>query len=118
MFNAIFSYFRNILLNYAVENPRFGYTQGMSDLLAPVLAEIQKEVDAYWCFTGLMQRTIFVSSPKDCDMDKQLVTFVQVLVKLTLLILLFLIQHSTAGQLEHSMTLTLHCILVHVATVV
>ena len=45
----------------------------MSDLLAPVLAEIQKEVDAYWCFTGLMQKTIFVSSPKDCDMDKQLV---------------------------------------------
>ncbi|XP_052760917.1 TBC1 domain family member 16-like [Mya arenaria] len=63
---------KNILLNYAVENPHFGYTQGMSDLLAPVLAEIQKEVDAYWCFTGLMQKTIFVSSPKDCDMDRQL----------------------------------------------
>ena len=45
----------------------------MSDLLAPVLAEIQHEVDVYWCFVGLMQRTIFVSSPKDCDMDKQLV---------------------------------------------
>lgn len=51
-----------------------GYTQGMSDLLAPVLAEIQHEVDAYWCFVGLMQRTIFVSSPKDCDMDRQLVS--------------------------------------------
>jgi hypothetical protein len=50
-----------------------GYTQGMSDLLAPVLAEIQNEVDAYWCFTGLMQGTIFVSSPKDSDMDRQLV---------------------------------------------
>ncbi|CAE1287106.1 TBC1 domain family member 16 [Acanthosepion pharaonis] len=63
---------KNILLNYAIANPRMGYTQGMSDLLAPVLAEIQHEVDAYWCFVGLMQRTIFVSSPKDCDMDKQL----------------------------------------------
>lgn len=51
-----------------------GYTQGMSDLLAPVLAEIQHEADAYWCFVGLMQRTIFVSSPKDSDMDKQLVS--------------------------------------------
>lgn len=61
------------MLNYAIANPRMGYTQGMSDLLAPVLAEIQHEVDAYWCFVGLMQRTIFVSSPKDCDMDKQLV---------------------------------------------
>lgn len=50
-----------------------GYTQGMSDLLAPVLAEIQNEADAYWCFTGLMQGTIFVSSPRDSDMDKQLV---------------------------------------------
>lgn len=74
MFN--FLYFilsRNILLNYAVANPTMGYTQGMSDLLAPVLAEIQNEADAYWCFTGLMQGTIFVSSPRDSDMDKQLV---------------------------------------------
>ncbi|KAL5019137.1 hypothetical protein ScPMuIL_004859 [Solemya velum] len=63
---------KNILLNYAVANPQMGYTQGMSDLLAPVLAEIQHEADAYWCFVGLMQRTIFVSSPKDSDMDKQL----------------------------------------------
>lgn len=63
---------QNILLNYAVANPTMGYTQGMSDLLAPVLAEIQNEADAYWCFTGLMQGTIFVSSPRDSDMDKQL----------------------------------------------
>ncbi|XP_033757289.1 TBC1 domain family member 16-like isoform X1 [Pecten maximus] len=63
---------KNILLNYAMANPHMGYTQGMSDLLAPVLAEIQNEADAYWCFTGLMQRTLFVSSPKDSDMDKQL----------------------------------------------
>lgn len=63
---------QNILLNYAVAHPHLGYTQGMSDLLAPVLAEIQNEADAYWCFVGLMQRTIFVSSPKDNDMDKQL----------------------------------------------
>ncbi|CAG2216537.1 TBC1 domain family member 16 [Mytilus edulis] len=63
---------QNILLNYAVANPQLGYTQGMSDLLAPVLAEIQNEADAYWCFVGLMQRTLFVSSPKDNDMDKQL----------------------------------------------
>ena len=64
---------RNILLNYAVQHPDYGYTQGMSDLLAPVLAEVQNEVDSYWCFEGLMQKTIFVSSPKDIDMEKQLV---------------------------------------------
>jgi len=64
---------RNILLNYAVAHPVYGYTQGMSDLLAPVLAEIQNEVDAFWCFVGLMQKTSFFSSPTDIDMDCQLV---------------------------------------------
>lgn len=63
---------KNILLNYAACNPSLGYTQGMSDLLAPVLAEIQDESEAFWCFVGLMQRTIFVSSPKDGDMDVNL----------------------------------------------
>lgn len=69
-----FSLSRNILLNYAACYPELGYTQGMSDLLAPVLAEMQDEAEAFWCFVGLMQRTIFVSSPKDGDMDVNLVT--------------------------------------------
>ncbi|XP_035695303.1 TBC1 domain family member 16-like [Branchiostoma floridae] len=63
---------RKILLNYAYYNPSMGYTQGMSDLLAPVLVEVHDEADAFWCFVGLMQNTIFVSSPTDADMDKQL----------------------------------------------
>lgn len=67
------SSFREILLNYAISHPHTGYMQGMSDLLAPILAEVRNEVDAYWCFEGLMQKTIFVSSPKDTDMDRQLV---------------------------------------------
>jgi len=50
----------------------------MSDLLAPILAEMKQESDAYWCFVGLMQRTIFVSSPKDHDMDRQLVCLIAV----------------------------------------
>jgi hypothetical protein len=66
-------WFRNILLNYAVYNPGFGYTQGMSDLLAPVLAEIHNESDAFWCFVGLMQKAIFVCTPTDNDMDRNLV---------------------------------------------
>lgn len=45
----------------------------MSDLLSPLLVEMTNESDAYWCFEGLMQRTIFCSQPKDQDMDKQLV---------------------------------------------
>ena len=71
---VFFVHDRNILLNYAASHPHSGYSQGMSDLLAPILAEMQQEADAFWCFTGLMTRTIFVSSPTDSDMDKQLVS--------------------------------------------
>ncbi|CAH2291638.1 TBC1 domain family member 16 isoform X1 [Pelobates cultripes] len=63
---------RRILLNYAVHSPGVGYSQGMSDLVAPLLAEILDESDTFWCFVGLMQNTIFNSSPCDEDMEKQL----------------------------------------------
>ncbi|KAM5135366.1 TBC1 domain family member 16 isoform 2-T2 [Mantella aurantiaca] len=63
---------RRILLNYAVFCPGVGYSQGMSDLVAPLLAEILDESDTFWCFVGLMQNTIFISSPCDEDMEKQL----------------------------------------------
>lgn len=64
---------RRILLNYAVYNPAVGYSQGMSDLVAPLLAEVLDEADTFWCFVGLMQNTTFVSSPRDEDMERQLV---------------------------------------------
>lgn len=54
-------------------NPAIGYSQGMSDLVAPILAEVLDESDTFWCFVGLMQNTIFISSPRDEDMEKQLV---------------------------------------------
>ncbi|KAK5640793.1 hypothetical protein RI129_009340 [Pyrocoelia pectoralis] len=60
---------KSILLNYAVYNPGLGYTQGMSDLLAPVLCELRDEVATFWCFVGLMQRAVFVATPTDRDMD-------------------------------------------------
>lgn len=63
---------KRILLNYAFHNPIVGYTQGMSDLLAPLLIEMRDESEAFWCFEGLMERTLFVSSPKDIDMDQNL----------------------------------------------
>ncbi|XP_069511300.1 TBC1 domain family member 16 [Ambystoma mexicanum] len=63
---------RRILLNYAVYNPSIGYSQGMSDLVAPILTEVLDESDTFWCFVGLMQNTIFISSPRDEDMEKQL----------------------------------------------
>nr|XP_033816455.1 TBC1 domain family member 16 isoform X2 [Geotrypetes seraphini] len=63
---------RRILLNYAMYNPTIGYLQGMSDLVAPILAEVLDESDTFWCFVGLMHNTIFVSSPRDEDMERQL----------------------------------------------
>ena len=62
---------QRILLNYSVFT-KTPYTQGMSDLLAPLLIEIKDENDIFWCFVGLMQQTIFISSPSDRDMEKQL----------------------------------------------
>lgn len=62
------------MLNYAVYNPSLGYTQGMSDLLAPVLAELESEADTFWCFAGLMQRGMFVCTPTDSDMECNLVS--------------------------------------------
>lgn len=63
---------RNILLNYAMYNPTIGYTQGMSDLLAPLLVELNNEVEVFWCFAGLMQRSVAVCTPTDTDMDRNL----------------------------------------------
>ncbi|ERE69023.1 TBC1 domain family member 16-like protein [Cricetulus griseus] len=73
---------RRILLNYAVYNPDIGYSQGMSDLVAPILAEVLDESDTFWCFVGLMQNTIFVSSPRDEDMERQLL-YLRELLRLT-----------------------------------
>ena len=67
--------FRNILLNYAVYNPLIGYTQGMSDLVAPVLATLHDEVDSFWCFVGLMEASMFATSPTDDSMDRSLVSY-------------------------------------------
>jgi len=62
---------QRILLNYAVFT-KTSYTQGMSDLLSPLLISIQAESNVFWCFVGLMQHTIFISSPSDNEMEKQL----------------------------------------------
>ena len=52
-----------------------GYTQGMSDLLSPLLSTVQDEVDTFWCFVGLMEFSLFATTPTDKSMDKSLVGF-------------------------------------------
>ncbi|XP_068150489.1 TBC1 domain family member 16 [Drosophila tropicalis] len=63
---------KNILLNFAIYNTGLSYSQGMSDLLAPVLCEVQNESETFWCFVGLMQRAFFVCTPTDNDVDHNL----------------------------------------------
>uniref|UniRef100_A0A7E4VK41 Rab-GAP TBC domain-containing protein n=1 Tax=Panagrellus redivivus TaxID=6233 RepID=A0A7E4VK41_PANRE len=54
---------KDILINYAVMYPDINYIQGMSDLLAPLLGTIKDESATYWCFSGLMQQTLFSAAP-------------------------------------------------------
>lgn len=85
--NPFFSESRNleslkrILLNYALYNPGIGYTQGMSDLVAPLLIQfgVEEEPEVMAGFKGLMENTLFVSSPRDIDMDSNLFLLGQLL---------------------------------------
>ncbi|CAN6929670.1 unnamed protein product [Brassica oleracea] len=45
-----------ILEAYAVYDPEIGYCQGMSDLLSPILAVIEDDAFAFWCFVGFMSK--------------------------------------------------------------
>nr|VDC98966.1 unnamed protein product [Brassica rapa] len=45
-----------ILEAYAVFDPEIGYCQGMSDLLSPLLAVIEDDAFAFWCFVGFMSK--------------------------------------------------------------
>ncbi|PKA60714.1 hypothetical protein AXF42_Ash006348 [Apostasia shenzhenica] len=45
-----------ILEAYAVYDPETGYCQGMSDLLSPILAVMEDDFEAFWCFVGFMRK--------------------------------------------------------------
>ncbi|KAI9010621.1 hypothetical protein DFJ74DRAFT_710868 [Hyaloraphidium curvatum] len=53
--NTNLAILRDILVTYAYREFSLGYVQGMSDLLAPVLAVVRDEVEAFWCFVGFME---------------------------------------------------------------
>lgn len=46
----------SVLEAYAVYDPEIGYCQGMSDLLSPILAVMEEDHDAFWCFVGFMRK--------------------------------------------------------------
>ncbi|XP_010919342.1 rab GTPase-activating protein 22 isoform X2 [Elaeis guineensis] len=43
-----------ILEAYALYDPEIGYCQGMSDLLSPILAVMEEDHEAFWCFVSFM----------------------------------------------------------------
>ncbi|KAF5184575.1 Gtpase-activating protein gyp7, partial [Thalictrum thalictroides] len=43
-----------ILEAYALYDSEIGYCQGMSDLLSPIIAVIEEDHIAFWCFVGFM----------------------------------------------------------------
>lgn len=45
-----------VLEAYALHDPEIGYCQGMSDLLSPILAVMEVDDEAFWCFVGFMKR--------------------------------------------------------------
>ncbi|CAO3702531.1 unnamed protein product [Rhizopus stolonifer] len=47
---------KNILISYNVYNTELGYSQGMSDILAPLWVTMKDEVWAFWAFCGFMDR--------------------------------------------------------------
>nr|DAD18008.1 TPA_asm: hypothetical protein HUJ06_019471 [Nelumbo nucifera] len=45
-----------ILEAYALYDSEIGYCQGMSDLLSPIIAVIEEDYMAFWCFVGFMKK--------------------------------------------------------------
>ncbi|KAK4752241.1 hypothetical protein SAY87_021039 [Trapa incisa] len=46
----------SILEAYALYDPEIGYCQGMSDLLSPIVAVIEDDSEAFWCFVCFMKK--------------------------------------------------------------
>ncbi|KAK9091051.1 hypothetical protein Sjap_024228 [Stephania japonica] len=45
-----------VLEAYAIYDPEIGYCQGMSDLCSPIIAVMEEDHDAFWCFVGFMRK--------------------------------------------------------------
>ena len=46
----------NIIVIYTLEHDGVSYTQGMSDILSPILFVMEREADAYICFSAMLER--------------------------------------------------------------
>ncbi|KAI9291353.1 RabGAP/TBC, partial [Neoconidiobolus thromboides FSU 785] len=79
--NANLEQLKDILICYHFYNPSLGYVQGMSDLLSPIFAVMQDEVETFWCFVAFMDKVKTNFSRDQQGMHGQLTTL-SLLIKL------------------------------------
>lgn len=86
---------KNILLNYCYSRPQIGYTQGMTDVLAPILQVFESESHTFWCFIEFIEKMHGAIFPSDDNMDHVTTTLLE-LIK-------FLIQHVYVLLKQHDL---------------
>lgn len=79
--NEVLEQMKDILMCYHFYNQELGYVQGMSDLLSPLYAVFNDEVDTFWCFVAFMDKVKENFSRDQQGMHNQLQTL-SLLVKL------------------------------------
>lgn len=96
--NANLALLQDILMTYVMYNFDLGYVQGMSDLLSPILILMSNEVDAFWCFVGLMERVCTNFDIDQAGMKKQLSQLHSLLSAAEPELALYLDQHDSSNM--------------------
>lgn len=59
--DIIIVYDHSYVYSYMYWYCSLGYSQAMSDMSAPILYVVDDDVDAFWCFVGLMERMVSIN---------------------------------------------------------
>ncbi|CAO2177266.1 unnamed protein product [Urochloa humidicola] len=68
-----------LLEAYALYDPEIGYCQGMSDLLSPIIAVMEEDHEAFWCFVGFMRKARHNFRLDEVGIKRQLKTVSQII---------------------------------------
>ncbi|KAG2580492.1 rab GTPase-activating protein 22-like [Panicum virgatum] len=68
-----------LLEAYALYDPEIGYCQGMSDLLSPIIAVMEEDHEAFWCFVGFMRKARHNFRLDEVGIRRQLKTVSQII---------------------------------------
>lgn len=72
--NKLYQPLRNVLIAYSMLRPDLGYVQGMSYVAGSILLHCENEVEAFRCFSNLMNRDLLFNF-YSFDMEKVNVIF-------------------------------------------